>query len=59
MISAAGREVADVWGEEDAGYVGCVGLEGGYGDEGGDVCSLDEAPDVDVTLEGDVSGGGG
>jgi len=50
VIGAAGGKVADVGGEEHAGYVGCVGLEGGYGDEGGDVAVLEHAPHVDVTL---------
>ncbi len=50
VVSAAGAEVADVGGEEHAGYVGGVGLEGGYSNEGGDVAVLEHAPDIDVAL---------
>lgn len=50
VIGAAGGEVADVGGEEHAGYVGCVGLEGGYSDERGDVAVLEHAPHIDVSL---------
>ena len=42
--------MVDVWGEENAVDVGGVGLEGGYGDEGGGVGFGDHAPDVDVAL---------
>lgn len=55
MVGGAGREVPDVGGEEDACYVGHVRLEGGYGDEGGNVVVLDHAPDVDVALLSIVS----
>jgi hypothetical protein len=50
MVGAARRQMAHVWGEEDAGYVGCVGEEFADGDEGGYVGALDHAPDVDVAL---------
>jgi len=33
-VGAAGCEMLDVGGEEDAGYVGIVSFEVGYGDEG-------------------------
>lgn len=42
--------MADIGGEEHAGYVGSVGGEGADGDEGGDVAVLLELPDVDVAL---------
>jgi hypothetical protein len=42
--------VPDVRGEEDAGYVGFVGDEAGYGDYGRGVVALDHAPYVDVSL---------
>jgi len=50
VVGAAGREVADVGGEEHARDVGCVGGEGADGDEGGDIAVLDQFPDVDVAL---------
>ena len=60
MVCAAGCEVTHVWGEEHAGYVGCVGREGADGDQGGDVAVLLQLPDVDVALWGfqwlDVAG---
>ncbi len=55
VVGTAGAEVADVGGEEHAGYVGGVGLEGGYGDEGCDIAVLEHTPDVDVALVGMVS----
>lgn len=51
VVGGAGGEVADVGADENAGDVGVVGLEGGDGDQGGDVAVLDHAPDVDVALE--------
>ena len=42
--------MAHVWGEEHAGYVGCVGWEGADGDQGGDIAVLLQLPDVHVTL---------
>ena len=56
VVGAAGAEVADVGGEEDAGDVVGVGLKGGDGDKGGDVAVLEHAPDVDVALVDMVSG---
>jgi len=50
-VGAAGCEVLDVGGEEDAGYVGVVGFEVGYWDELGFFAELEEVPDVDVALE--------
>ena len=50
VVGGAGRQVADVGAQQDARHVGVVGLEGGDGDEGGDVAVLDHAPDVDVAL---------
>jgi hypothetical protein len=50
VVGGAGREVADVGGEEDAGNVCSVGGELAYGDDGGCVVALDHAPDVDVAL---------
>jgi hypothetical protein len=41
VVGAAGGEVPDVGREEDAGYVGAVGLEFADGDEGGYVGALD------------------
>ncbi len=32
VVGAAGRELLDVWRQEDAGYVLVVGVELGYGD---------------------------
>ena len=52
VVGAAGTKMADVGGEKHAGDVGGVGLEGGYGDERGDVAVLEHAPDVDVALVG-------
>jgi hypothetical protein len=39
-----------VGGEEHPRYVGCVGGEHSYGDEGRDVSVLEHAPYVDVSL---------
>ena len=50
-VGAAGCEVLDVGGEEDAGYVGVVGFEVGYGDEGCFFAVLEEVPDVDIALQ--------
>ena len=50
VVGATGAEVADVGGEEDAGDVGVVGFEGGYGNERGDVAVLEHPPDVDIAL---------
>ena len=55
VVGAAGAKVADVGGEEYACYVGGVGLEGRYGDEGCDVAVLEHTPDVDVALMGMIS----
>lgn len=49
-VGAAGGEVLDVGGEQDAGYVGVVGFEVGDGDELGFFAVLEEVPDVDVAL---------
>ena len=51
VVGGAGGQVADVRADQHAGDVGVVGLEGGDGDEGGDVAVLDHSPDVDVALE--------
>ena len=56
VVGAAGAEVADVGGEEHTRDVGGVGLEGGDGDEGGNVAVLEHAPDVNVALVQKVSG---
>lgn len=50
VVGAAGREVADVGGEEDAGYVGVMGDEFADWDEGGDVFVLEHAPDIYIAL---------
>lgn len=50
MVGGAGGEVAHVWAEEDAGYVGVVGEELADGDYGGEVAAHDHLPDVDVAL---------
>ena len=51
VVGAAGREVADVGGEEHASDVGGVGGKGADGDERSDVSILDQFPDVNVALE--------
>lgn len=56
VVGAAGCEVADVRGEEDAGNVGAVSGEFADGDDGGCVVALDHAPDVDVALCGILGG---
>jgi hypothetical protein len=56
VVGGAGGEVADVGGEEDAGYVGVVGEEFADGDYGGEVAAHDHFPDVDVALGEIVSG---
>jgi hypothetical protein len=48
VVGAAGGELLDVWGEEDAGDVLAVGVELGDGDELGALVVLDEVPDEDV-----------
>ncbi len=50
VVCATGSKVADVGGEEDACYIGCVCLEGGDGDELGQVVGLSHSPDVDIAL---------
>lgn len=46
VVGGTGGEVADIGREEDAGYVGVVGDEFAYRDDGGYVAALDHAPDV-------------
>lgn len=49
-VGAAGGQVLDVGGEEDAGDGAVVGFEVGEGDELGFLAELEEVPDVDVAL---------
>ena len=42
--------MADVWGEKNARDVGGMGEELADGEDGGGVCALDHAPDIDVAL---------
>lgn len=53
VVCRAGGEMAYVRTDQYAGDVGVMCLEGGDGDEGGDIAVLDHAPDVDVALEPD------
>lgn len=50
VVCGTGCEVADIGGEENAGYVCGVCGEFANGDDGGCVVALDHAPDVDVSL---------
>jgi hypothetical protein len=58
VVGATSREVLDVGGEQDAGYVFVVSFEVGDGHELGLFAVLDEMPDVDVALYS-VSGSSG
>lgn len=50
VIGRAGGQVADVWGEEDAGDVCGVSQEFTYGEYGCGFATLNHTPDVDVAL---------
>lgn len=50
VVGGAGREVAHVGREQDAGDVCAVGGELADGNDGGGVVALDHTPDVDVAL---------
>jgi hypothetical protein len=61
VVGAAGRKVANVWGQENTRDVGVVCDEFADGDDGGYFCALDHFPDVDITLfmlamPGDIEG---
>jgi hypothetical protein len=50
MVIAAGCEVLDIGGQEDASDILIVCFEVGYGQELGLLAVLEEVPDIDTTL---------
>lgn len=50
MVGGTSGQMADVRAKEDAGDVGGVCLERSHRNERGDVAVLNDAPDINVTL---------